>query len=98
MKKYQDIKSINESSAEETLMDNLFSFYLKKYSDSSVQELETHFLIALSSLVERGEIDLKCVNKFLDDKGIEGELPKKLSSRSITSDGCGSSSSYRSHC
>ena len=52
MKRYQDIR-INESTAEETLMDNLFNSYLSKYSSKSVEEVEKHFLIALESLLDR---------------------------------------------
>jgi Zn-dependent M16 (insulinase) family peptidase len=103
MRKYQDLnKSINESSAEETLLDNLFNFYLAKYSGSSVEEVEKHFLNALASLVERGEIDKRTVDHFLDEKGIEGELPKKPEKvvyRDTYNDGgCGYSRSSRSSC
>ena len=59
---------------EETLMNNLFNFYLAKYKSKSITEVEEHFISTLSLLVERGELQKESVMEFLDDKGIEGEL------------------------
>lgn len=93
------------SKIEDTLMDNLFDFYLVKYEDSSISEIEKHFLIGLGALVDRGEISKASVKKYLLEKGIEGRLPtnsiSSSSSSSVSSgygDGCGSSRSYRSSC
>jgi hypothetical protein len=102
MKKYQNNSSINESSAEETLMDNLFNFYVSKYSNSSIEDIEKHFLNGLTSLVDRGELDPTTVREFLDEKGIEGELPKKepkavYRDTSYNDGGCGYSSRSRSN-
>lgn len=84
---------INEGSAEETLLGNLFNYYVEKYSDKSVSLVETHFLIAVGSLIEKGEISENVVKTFLEEYGIEGEIPKnkKASSTSSYGDGCGRS-------
>ena len=106
MKKYQD-NSINESVAEETLMDNLFNFYISKYGTKSVDEVEHHLVIALSALVDRGELKKQSVIDFLDERGIERELVKPKETivyrdREVTRDvygggGCGYSGG-RSSC
>lgn len=75
MKKYQD-NSINESLAEMTLLQNLFNFITDKYVDSSVTEIEQHFLKSAGALVEKDEISRKSVESFLAEMGIEIELPK----------------------
>ena len=102
MKKYQTNNgSINENKAELSLLNNMLDFYISKYASSSIEETEEHFLNALGSLVDRGEIDEEVVKEFLDEKGIEGEIPKpkRRSSRSSSnySDPCGRTS-YTSHC
>lgn len=77
MKKYQtNDSSINENKAEMSLLNNMLDFYISKYASFSIEETEKHFLNALGSLVDRGEIDEKTVKEFLDEKGIEGEIPK----------------------
>lgn len=89
MKKYQD-NSINESVAEETLMDNLLNFYISKYGSKSVDEVEEHLVSALSALVDRGELKSQSVIEFLDDRGIERELVKpKPAKKHITLDEIG---------
>ena len=105
MKKYQTQSLINENAAERALLDNLFNFYVQKYGNTSVEETEKHFLIALGSLVERGEISEDTVVDFLDDKGIEGQIPKskhrvEYRDRDTYNDGgCGYiGRSYRSSC
>ena len=94
-------KPINESSAEEVLLDNMFDFYVSKFSNESIDAVENHFIIAISSLVDRGELDKTVVMQFLSDKGIEKELTKKPVKYSSSSygggDPCGRSS-YRSSC
>lgn len=101
MKKYQtNDGSINESKAELSLLNNLLDFYISKYASSSIEETEQHFLNALGSLVDRGEIDERVVKEFLDDKGIEGDIPKfkpKSHNSSSNYDPCGRTS-YNSHC
>ena len=101
MKKYQtNDGSINESKAELSLLNNLLDFYISKYASSSIEETEQHFLNALGSLVDRGEIDERVVKEFFFFIGIEGDIPKyKLKSHNSSSnyDPCGRTS-YNSHC
>ncbi len=78
MKKYQNInEGATMDAAEKSLLENMFNFYLQKYASLSVDQTEQHFLIAVGSLVERGEISEKVVKSFLDENGIEGAIPKK---------------------
>lgn len=102
MKKYQtNDGSINESKAEMFLLNNMLDFFISKYASFSIEETEKHFLNALGSLVDRGEVDADVVKEFLDEKGIEGEIPKAkpktYRSSSANDDPCGRSS-YSSHC
>jgi len=101
MKKYKtNDGSINESKAELSLLNNLLDFYISKYASSSIEETEQHVLNALGSLVDRGEIDERVVKEFLDDKGIEGDIPKyqpKSHNSSSNYDPCGRTS-YNSDC
>ena len=104
MKKHQDrSKLVNESVIEDTLMDNMFNFCIAKYPKSSISQIESHFLNLLASMIERGELDIRTVKRFLDEKGIEGDIPKKSptpASKTTYSgyDPCGSSRSTRSSC
>lgn len=100
MRKYQTKSLINENAAEKTLLDNLFNFYIQRYGNISVEETEKHFLNALGSLIERDEISEDTVVDFLDDKGIEGQIPKSKPKSVKYSDndgGCGYST-RRSSC
>jgi len=96
MKRYQDdSKSINEGAAEQTLLDNLFNFYLLKYANRSISQTEEHFLTAALALEASGEVDKETLNEFLEDKGIERRPVVKRSSYSSGNDGCGHGSYTR---
>lgn len=95
MKKYQDHNhNINESTSEENLLQNLFDLHLKKYNDRPISFIEKEFIEKVFSLIERGEVDRRSARKFLDDMGIEGEIPE----RRISQDSCGGGGGGRSYC
>ena len=98
MGKHQVESKINESVSDRVLLDNLFNFYTSKYSNVSIEETEKRFLIEVGSLVDRGELTTSVAQGFLDEMGIEGDIPKKkVSSSRSYDDGCGRSS-LRSSC
>jgi small-conductance mechanosensitive channel len=105
--KNQDSK-INESSAEKNLLDSLFNLCVDKYADKSISLVETHFLKSVASLIDKGEIAESTAKEFMEENGIEGEIPTKKSKkttyndvygtgRTYYDDSCGRSS-YRSGC
>jgi hypothetical protein len=96
MKKHQT-NSINESSAEQALLDNLFNFCVAKYR--SITDIEKHFLKSVGALIERGELEKSFVMSYLEEKGIEGTPTVEKPSINVYNDGgCGYSGYSRSHC
>ncbi len=98
MKKFNEFNRVNEGSdPEQTLMENLFSFFYKKYSVVSIAKVESNFIESASKLVSDGEISEIAYKKFLDSKGIDVKKHKTPISvgRSLSftpDDECGSSS------
>jgi hypothetical protein len=72
MKKFNEFNRLNESSdPEQTLLENLFSFFYKKYSKVSISEVESNFVKSATKLVDGGEISREAFDIFLKGKGID---------------------------
>lgn len=72
MKKFNEFNRLNEASdPEQTLLENLFSFFYKKYSKVSISEVESNFVKSATKLVDGGEISREAFDIFLKGKGID---------------------------
>ena len=72
MKKFNEFNRLNEASdPEQTLLENLFSFFYKKYSKVSISEVESNFVKSATKLVDGGEISREAFDVFLKGKGID---------------------------
>ena len=70
MKNFNEFNRMNEAADPEvTLLENLFSFFYKKYK-SSIAEVESNFYHSAVKLVEEGEISKEAFFAFCKEKGI----------------------------
>lgn len=65
-------------------MENLFSFFYKKYSKVSIAEVESNFVKSAAKLVSGGEISNEAFNEFLKGKGID---PNTISTKTKDTSG-----------
>lgn len=85
MKKFNEFNRLNEASdPEQTLLENLFSFFYKKYSKVSIAEVESNFVKSAAKLVSGGEISNEAFNEFLKGKGID---PNTISTKTKDTSG-----------
>jgi hypothetical protein len=73
MKSFKEYNKINESSAEQDFLNNLYKFYSSKFVDDGFEE---KFISVCMSLVDKSEISKKSLLKFLEEKGIEYSEPE----------------------
>lgn len=74
MKTFNEFNRLNESEdPEQTLLDHLFTFYYKKFSKTSISEVESNFLAAAKDLIDKDELSQNSLEIFAKRKGIEIE-------------------------
>jgi len=88
MKKFNEFNRLNEASdPEQELLENLFSFFYKKYSKVSISEVESNFIKSAIDLLKDGEITQESIDTFFKSKGISPEKTTKKSVKPIDQSG-----------